>query len=75
MTVTSDNDELFIPFNDISVPTSGDWKIVQSWIMSNLYLKNVPAHYLIPDPRSSQRRPYAFSTLILTGWILLSMER
>ncbi|KAI1129985.1 hypothetical protein F5Y10DRAFT_290230 [Nemania abortiva] len=46
----SGDDELEIPFNDINVPNSTDWQIVQGWILDNLFLKNIPAHYLIPDP-------------------------
>ncbi|KAG7294509.1 hypothetical protein NEMBOFW57_004584 [Staphylotrichum longicolle] len=44
------DDELFIPFNEINVPKSADWQLVQSWILDNMFLKNIPAHYLLPDP-------------------------
>ncbi|KAK1751339.1 hypothetical protein QBC47DRAFT_351441 [Echria macrotheca] len=43
-------DELFIPFNDITLPKSADWQLVQTWILDNLFLKNIPAHYILPDP-------------------------
>ena len=44
------DDEVLIPFNEINVPKSPDWQIVQSWILDNLFLKNIPAHYFLPDP-------------------------
>jgi len=46
----SGSDEVFIPFNDINVPNNTDWQLVQSWILDNMFLKNIPAHYLLPDP-------------------------
>jgi hypothetical protein len=46
----SPDDQVLIPWNDILVPNSTDWQIVQSWILDNLFFKNIPAHYLIPDP-------------------------
>ncbi len=49
-TVPSSDDDVFIPFNEINVPNNADWQLVQSWILDNMFLKNIPAHYLIPDP-------------------------
>ncbi|KAK5655814.1 hypothetical protein OQA88_5352 [Cercophora sp. LCS_1] len=46
----SGDDEVLIPFNELNVPKSSDWHLVQSWILDNMFLKNIPAHYLIPDP-------------------------
>lgn len=52
-------EEVYIPFNDINIPNSSDWQVVQTWILDNLFLKNIPAHYLIPDasflPREAMR--------------------
>jgi hypothetical protein len=45
----SPDDDVFIPFNDISVPVSTDWQIVQNWLLDNMFFKNIPAHYFIPD--------------------------
>ncbi|USW53091.1 hypothetical protein Slin15195_G064100 [Septoria linicola] len=42
--------EVFIPFNEINIPASPDWQIVQSWILDKLSLHNIPAHYMISDP-------------------------
>ncbi|KAK3939532.1 hypothetical protein QBC46DRAFT_450354 [Diplogelasinospora grovesii] len=47
---SSDDDEVYIPWSDITVPTSSDWQIVQTWILENMFFKNIPAHYFIPDP-------------------------
>ncbi len=49
-TTPSDDDEVYIPWSDITVPTSPDWQIVQNWILDNMFFKNIPAHYYIPDP-------------------------
>lgn len=46
----SPDDIVYIPFNDINVPVSTDWQIVQNWILDKLFLQNIPAHYFIPDP-------------------------
>lgn len=53
-------DEVYIPFNEINVPNNTDWQIVQTWILSNMYLKKIPAHYLIPDPSFLQRETIRF---------------
>lgn len=37
-------------FNEHNTPHSTDWKVVFSWILDQMYLINVPAHYLISDP-------------------------
>ena len=42
-------EEVYVPFNDINVPNSSDWQIVQTWVLSNMFLNNIPAHYLVPD--------------------------
>ncbi|KAF2403811.1 hypothetical protein EJ06DRAFT_554044 [Trichodelitschia bisporula] len=64
----SDDDEVFIPFSEINVPNSADWGIVQSWIMNNLFLKNIPAHYLIPDPSFLPRETIRFF-YVDTNWM------
>ncbi|GAW19371.1 hypothetical protein ANO14919_088570 [Xylariales sp. No.14919] len=45
----SDNDDVYIPFNEINIPSSPDWQMVQAWILDKLFLKNIPAHYYISD--------------------------
>jgi hypothetical protein len=47
---TTAGDATFLPFNEINVPNSPDWAIVLRWIVDKMYLYNIPAHYLIPDP-------------------------
>jgi hypothetical protein len=67
----SDNateEEVFIPFNDINIPNSSDWQTVQTWVVSNLFLKNIPTHYLIPDPSFLQRESIKFF-YIDTNWM------
>jgi hypothetical protein len=64
----SDEEEVFIPFSEISVPNSGDWKIVQNWILNNMFLKNIPAHYLIPDASFLPRESIQFF-YIDTNWM------
>ena len=63
----TDEEEVYIPFNEISVPASPDWQIVQTFILDKLSLHNIPAHYLLPDashlPRESIRFFY-----IDTNW-------
>ncbi|PIA94308.1 hypothetical protein CB0940_08236 [Cercospora beticola] len=49
-TSTDDGVEVFIPFNEINVPSSPDWQVVQSWILDKLSLHNIPAHYMTSDP-------------------------
>jgi hypothetical protein len=46
----SDDDIVFLPYNELKVPASGDWKLVQDWIMNSLFFHNIPPHYLVPDP-------------------------
>lgn len=64
--VVSDKDAVRIPFNDIvpfnevNLPNSTDWKIVQDWILKKLSLDNIPAHYLIPDPSFLPRETIRF---------------
>ena len=53
-------EEVYVPFNDINVPNSSDWQIVQTWILSNMFLKNIPAHYLVPDPSFLTRESLKF---------------
>ncbi|KNC98348.1 uncharacterized protein SPPG_06057 [Spizellomyces punctatus DAOM BR117] len=31
-------------------PNSSDWSLILTWLLDKLYLHNIPAHYLIPDP-------------------------
>lgn len=31
-------------------PNSTDWTIIHNWVYNKMYLLDIPAHYLIPDP-------------------------
>ncbi|KAF2467763.1 uncharacterized protein BDR25DRAFT_327037 [Lindgomyces ingoldianus] len=43
----SDGDELY---NELNKPNSTDWMTLLTWVLDRMYLANIPAHYLIPDP-------------------------
>ncbi|CAO2658404.1 Nn.00g061270.m01.CDS01 [Neocucurbitaria sp. VM-36] len=43
----SEGDELY---NELNKPNSTDWMTVLTWVLDRMYLANIPAHYLIPDP-------------------------
>lgn len=38
------------PYNEFNTPYSGDWKVLMNWVLDKMYLVDLPAHYLIPDP-------------------------
>lgn len=38
------------PYNEFNAPYSTDWAIIVKWLMDTLFLLNIPAHYLVPDP-------------------------
>ncbi|KAG4414042.1 hypothetical protein IFR04_012818 [Cadophora malorum] len=42
-------DEVFNEFN-VSGENNTDWAIILKWITDRLYLNNIPAHILFPDP-------------------------
>jgi hypothetical protein len=48
-TAGSAGDEIYNEFNKVGENNS-DWTIVHQWISEKLYLTNIPAHVLIPDP-------------------------
>ena len=37
-------------FNELNKPSSTDWMVVLAWILDKLYLFNIPAQHLLPDP-------------------------
>ncbi|ORY08604.1 hypothetical protein BCR34DRAFT_603462 [Clohesyomyces aquaticus] len=37
-------------YNEFNDPNNPDWAIIHSWISEKLYLSEIPAHILIPDP-------------------------
>lgn len=47
-------------YNELNTPSSSDWALVFSWVQDRLFLRNVPAHYLIPDPSFLPRESLRF---------------
>jgi hypothetical protein len=41
--------EIYTEFN-LSGPNNTDWTTIFTWLSEKLYLSEIPAHYLIPDP-------------------------
>ncbi|KAF2839441.1 hypothetical protein M501DRAFT_992402 [Patellaria atrata CBS 101060] len=47
--LTASGDELYSDYT-LGSANNSDWEIIHNWISDKLFLADIPAHYLIPDP-------------------------
>lgn len=48
------------PYDETNDPQSTDWMIVLSWLIDRMFLADVPAHCLLPDPKYLQPESLRF---------------